>query len=173
MPVPQTHTQSQLSLVYLNAIATVAGFTVHSKADGGDFGIDCDISLVVEYEGFVNDAGVVLAIQLKATKNFVKQDKGISFRLKREAYTRLKAPCLQKKVLVLLTMPKNQAHWVRCLNDSMQLERSAYFIRAEDLPTFGAQQKSMTITIPEANLLTPKSLKKLAKHGLDTLELAI
>lgn len=170
MSVPDTHIQQKLSLAYMSAVVSSAGLALNQKS-ADDFGIDADVSYVVEYNGYVQDAGVALAVQLKSTTNFEHANGVVKYDLKRDAYDRLLIPCLQSKILVLFTMPKTKDDWLNCSHEHLLLKRSAYYLPCSSLPNHSVNKSSIRISIPESNLLTPDSLKALVHPGLIKLGL--
>lgn len=159
MAMTETQIQENLSLAYCHAVISHAGYGVATARN--DHGIDMWINCVTEYDGERHEGGILLALQLKATKTAKVIGTNVHYRLDMSALRRLKSKCAQPKFLVVYTMPRTTKTWVSCSHQHMKLEHGAYYISAANLPQ-PSKAKSVTVKIPLANLFDVNAVQSIA-----------
>ncbi|NJK32837.1 MAG: DUF4365 domain-containing protein [Deltaproteobacteria bacterium] len=137
--------KEELSLAYVRAVASVAGYAVEETRRDRD-----SIDLNIVGRGPIGGGAVhspVLGVQLKATvlaqnkasKKLPRTDPqsndSFSFSLKHKNYIDLTASItLIPRILVVYVMPENRDEWVTCSDDSLILRHTAYWCSLRGLP---------------------------------------
>ena len=163
MAIPETVLQEQLSLAYINAITSYAGFGFEGTSASIDFGIDGEVVQSSIYKGVWRSSGTVLNIQLKATHAHRESNQYIHYQLKEETYIKLKAPTAVPQVLVIYTMPKDRNKWLNLDSEKLILSKCAHWVLASSIPTLKRGKKSQIIRIPRTNIFDVKTIKDLTR----------
>jgi hypothetical protein len=152
-----TDREEALSRAYVAAVAAGAGY-VTSVMDFDRDGVDIQIRA----GGTMRPS---LDIQLKATIN-LGEAKGGAFRfpLKRRNYDLLLAETMIPRILVVLSLPRNQTDWLQVTSDHLILRRCAYWASLGGLSETG-NKESVTILIRSSNRFDVDSLKALMQQA--------
>lgn len=104
-------------------------------------------------------------IQLKATATQLSVHDGqMSFPLRREHYDKLRIETtLAPRYLVLLCLPDDKASWLKCTLEELTFRKSAHWVSLRGAENVD-NATSVTVYIPEQNLLTPESLHEIARR---------
>lgn len=159
MPIPESHVKERLSVAYLTAVAARAGVACHFPG-GTEYGTDALINAVVELPGGkLNDTGVILPVQLKATTAWEHKNGLIVYEMEVPAYnkivTRGGTPC----ILILLCLPAEQNEWLYHDDQQFLLKKCCYWERLCGQPSTNSRTK--TIHIKDDQLLTTGALLDL------------
>jgi hypothetical protein len=123
----ETDTKEELSLAYVHAVATKAGFTIDTVRKDRD-----SVDVIVRARGQLSPTASVTSpavdIQLKAHVKDPLPDGEFPFDVPVKNYNDLVRRCLIPRILVVFTMPADEASWVSCSEDELILRRSAYWI---------------------------------------------
>ncbi|APJ04051.1 DUF4365 domain-containing protein [Silvanigrella aquatica] len=164
MTINPNDIESELSYVYLHAVASLAGFTCSLPTRLEDnLGIDVTIrnSDKLAPDSKLYDFSV--DIQLKATikKIEIINDKiAYSFRGIKQ-YDKLRSVFTgNPKIVILLLLPENKEEWLHITKEQLILKNAAYWVSLYSAPE-SENATSQTIYIPTNNLLTVQSLKEL------------
>ncbi len=142
--------QEALSVVYVKALAARAGY-VTAQFDFDRDGIDMEIKAGGQMRP-------TIGIQLKATTNLGKAENGyFTFPLKRRNFDLLRTQTQTPRLLVVLDLPKDESQWLTVTVGELVLRRSAYWLNLRR-ESETANQHSIAVKIPEANLLNVESL---------------
>jgi len=158
--------ESELSYAYLHALASKAGFVCESRPRHIDNdGVDATVSalgtkLCAKSEIYT----LSIDIQLKATKRQLTREQGfISYKLKTKHFEKLKNTNIQSpRFLVVLQLPELERFWLECTPHSLLMRLTAYWLRLRNAPDT-LNRSNVTVKIPESNVLTVASLRKLMK----------
>lgn len=145
--------QEALSRTYTAAIAASAGYTTYEPSvdrDSVDLGINAGGSMRPN-----------LHLQLKATINLRKAGDVFKFPLKRKNYDDLRAQTQVPRIIVVLSLPKNEETWVNVSLQKLVLKRSAFWASLKNMPELPDGQQSTTIEIPVENHFDVDGLKRL------------
>ena len=147
-----------LSLVYVKALAAQAGFLVSVPYPDRD-----SIDLRVQAgDGF----RPALDLQLKAsTKLAPGRDRLIRFRLPIKNYDDLRGKTQTPRLLVVLELPADEAKWVTVTPEKLILRRRAYWLSLQQGFDEVEGQKTVTVCIPEANVLDADALRDLMERS--------
>ena len=148
-----TDIQDQLSVVYLSALATAAGYTfaVENLDRTGT-----DMIVRGGRTGFPQ-----IDWQIKATKNLAKATDGkIAFPLKRRNYDLLIEKSGHPRLLMIYDMPSDKSEWLDCAPEKLTMKHRAYWMSLK-----GEQETqnetSVTVYIPDTQLLSVSALEGL------------
>ncbi len=162
MSLTRQHTQEDLSLAYISAVAAKAGYNC-GRPSGHDYGIDLEIGDVAQIGQRRVDLGYRLHIQAKASRNFIisDDDKCILYDLKIAAYNML---ILEDRgtpaILVLYCMPSDEDDWLSVYEEYTILKHCGYWISLRWMPA-STNKETQRIEIPKGQMFTDSSLKSL------------
>jgi hypothetical protein len=162
--LPESEIKKQLSEVYVNAVCSIAGFSM-SKPNF-DCGIDYHINEVItEPDGTFHETGISLDIQLKSTIDFQIKDNKIIYGLKNKNYNDLSTETVgTKRILVLLTLPNKKIEWLKQNIDQLILKKCAHWICLEGNSSKENIDSSTTIYLPIDNIFSEENLKLIFKN---------
>lgn len=163
-----TDKQEQLSLAVLHATCARAGFGFHISGRIQDnWGWDAHADIKERFEPNSTLWDFRMRFQLKATRQQLTHTNGrYSFPLEVKHYNsfRLEAGCDAPIYLVVFQMPDTEADWFSCSPEQLVLRRCLRWVSLRNAPPLeNADQESVTVYIPEKQLLTPEALRKLAR----------
>lgn len=145
-----TDQEEAASRAYVQALAAKTGYVT------ADFDFDRDgIDLQVNAGGAMRPA---IGIQLKGTINLGKATGGyFKFPLKVRNYKLLRIPTQVPRVLVVLSLPKASEKWIELTPEALSIRTCAYWVSLLGQPDTNSKE-TVTIAIPEANLLNEQAL---------------
>ncbi len=147
-----------LSLVYVKALAARAGFLTSVPAPDRD-----SVDLRVQAGGTYRPA---LDLQLKATADLSGPRNGVlPFRLSLKNYDDLRAGTQTPRLLVVLELPEDEARWLSVTEEALILRRRAYWLSLQRGHDEVAGQKTVTVHIPERNILDVEALQRLMEQS--------
>lgn len=158
--VPQLMQESQrkeqLSIAYVHAVASVAGYDLGTKSvddDGWDIGI-------VSSGDHGSGKGPSILVQLKATASDILRPTEIVFPLKIHNYNKLIGRSVNPRILVVFHMPSDTTSWLSNDENQLIIKRCAYWKSLKnDPPT--SNSDTVTVRIPRENTFTPVALHKM------------
>jgi hypothetical protein len=157
MLLADTDIQEQLSVVYLSALATSAGF-VFAQENLDRTGTD----LMVRGGkcGFPQ-----IDWQIKACKTLTAPKGGIiSYPLKKRNYDLLIEKSGHPRLLMIYQMPDDKPSWLHCDEEKMVLKKCAYWVSLKGLPP-SDNDTSVTVQIPVNQVLTIQELRRLMEQA--------
>jgi hypothetical protein len=152
-----TDQEEAISRAYIQAVAASAGYVVATMDFDRD-GIDVELKA----GGLMRPA---IGVQLKATINLGQPNEG-SFRysLKRRNYDLLRIPTQVPRILVVLNLPRDQTSWMTITNSELTMRHCAYWAALLSKPEVH-NSDSVTVSIPEMNVLNTNSLQALMERS--------
>jgi hypothetical protein len=170
LPLTQNDKQEQLSLAVLHAIAAKAGFAFEVTGRILDnWGTDARITVKERLDPQSILTEFTLHFQMKGVKRALTLAAGrFSFSLPIAHYNKLRAADTDgPKYLAVFMMPGDEVDWIECGPEQLVLKRCVRWISlrgAPDPPPRDPTVATPTITvyIPETNVLTPQVLRQLA-----------
>lgn len=162
--------EERLSVIYINGLATMSGYTITELKGSEDrHGIDVIIEGV--HQGSYPD----LHIQLKATYSLGGVIDGAyrhtmcrrHFDMLRERAVHNPAGCL----LAVLCLPQQPNKWLETTPDALTMRKCMYWSRPSDWTDPKSEsQKSISVPIPETNILEIESLRSLMRQKVEDLQ---
>jgi hypothetical protein len=106
-----------------------------------------------------------LGLQLKATINLAEPvDGAFRFPLSRRNYDLLRLPTQVPRLLVVLSLPRDDEHWLRVTAEELVLRRCAFWASLSGQPDT-KNKETITISIPAENRLDVESLRVLMERS--------
>ena len=147
-----------LSLVYVKALATRAGFVTSTPKPDRD-----SVDLRIQAGGPRRPA---LDLQLKATADLGKPQAGfLPLRLPIKNYDDLRADTQTPRLLVVLELPKDESRWMTVTTEELILRRRAYWLSLQQGHDEIVEQQTVTVRIPEDNVFDVEALRALIKRS--------
>lgn len=147
-----------LCRVYVKALAARAGYATSVPEPDRD-----SVDLRIQAGGPRRPA---LDLQLKATTVLSESRHGmLSFRLPIKNYRDLREETQTPRLLVVLELPMNEAQWMTVTDDELVLRRRAYWTSLQHGHEEVLNQDSVTVHIPETNLLGVEALRGLMEQS--------
>jgi len=148
--------QEGLSLVYVKAVATRAGFSTSVPHPDRD-----SVDLCIE-DG--RDFRPKLDLQLKATTRLeapLAGKRSFPFSLPIKNYNDLRIPTQTPRLLVVLDLPQDGTQWMTIGPDGLVLRHRAYWLSLQNEHDAVFGQKSVTVRIPQSNIFDVDALRML------------
>ncbi len=157
--------QEQLSLAALHATCAKAGFAFGISGriqDNWGWDAHADVKEKLDDRSELFDFRI--RFQVKATRQDLTLRNGrFSFPLEVAHYNRLRAAAGSDcpTYLVVFHMPDGEGEWVSCSPEQLVLRRCLRFVSLRNAPE--TANETITVYVPERNVLTPDALRGLAK----------
>lgn len=156
--ITREHTQEALSLAYVHALAGRAGLNLGPRTTF-DYGIDGSFWPVKVRDGEIAETGYPVRFQLKASINWRHEGGEVVYDLNARTHRKLtdREPGEVMAILILLCLPRDDAHWLASSETEMFLRHCCYWYRVPGPPT--TNPSTQRIRIPRSNLLTVDALR--------------
>lgn len=149
--------EEAMSKVYALAVAAKAGYTTAIS----DFDRD-GVDIRVQAGGGMRPA---VDFQLKATINLGEPTNGkFRYPLAVKNYDLLRIDTQTPRALILLSLPEAHESWLDISVEELIIRRCAYWVSLNGFPET-SNTSTVTIDIPEDNLLNVRSLQSLIEHS--------
>lgn len=164
MPIPITHLEERLSLVYVNAVVAKAGAQL-LEPKGHEYGIDGHVQGIRKLpNGSYHPVGYMFMAQIKATINSIMRDDCIVYDMDVEAYNKLcdwegSSEC----ILVVCCLPKDETDWLSVDENQLVLKRCCYWSYRPTKETSNTSKKR--ITIPRSQVFDVAAVQKLLSEA--------
>lgn len=145
-----------LQFSYLRAVAASAGCIV-SKPDIDD-GIDVQLSH--QSESHNGDQVARLEVQMKATSRSAEKRSdyvAATMSRKRWNYYSTENPTINK-IVVVMSLPRNQAQWTMAQHDSFSIYYCAYWVNLSGAPTPSNGVENPTVKAPKSQIFDDVAL---------------
>ncbi|MCY4632965.1 MAG: DUF4365 domain-containing protein [Acidobacteria bacterium] len=147
-----------LSLVYVKALATRAGFLTSVPDPDRD-----SVDLRIQAGGPRRPA---LDLQLKATTELDEPQAGfLPFRLTIKNYTDLRVETQTPRLLVVLELPTDESRWMTVTPEDLVLRRRAYWLSLQEGHEEIIGQQTATVRIPQNNVFDVEALQTLMERS--------
>ncbi|MBU4222609.1 MAG: DUF4365 domain-containing protein [Euryarchaeota archaeon] len=163
MSLPREHSQENLSIAYISAVAAKAGFMCFRPQD---YGTDIEVGIVEQIGNNRIDTGYRLCIQAKASHNYriSDQDNCIVYDLDVKNYRSL---IMENRgipaILVLYCMPANDDDWLSVYENCTTLKHCGYWISLKGNPESN-NSSTQSIKIPKEQMFTESTLTSIMEH---------
>lgn len=155
--------EETLSQAFIHSIATIAGLNVEYRSAGNDCGVDGSLRRLKKFKNRLNETGLPLDFQLKATINWDIEEHNVIYDLEAKTYNDF---VLRNhdgdppKILILLCLPSDSSEWLSVDKDRLLLKKCCYWYRILNTE-LTENQSTIRIRIPVDNIITPESLLSL------------
>ncbi|MDE0432822.1 MAG: DUF4365 domain-containing protein [Bryobacterales bacterium] len=154
----ETDQKEALSRVYVKALAARAGYSTSVPEPDRD-----SVDLRVQAGGPLRPA---IDLQLKATTTFAEPRGGfLRFRLPIKNYRDLREVTQTPRLLVVLELPSDESRWMTVTHEDLILRRRAYWLSLQRDHEEVVSQKTVTVRIPEQNLLDVEVMRDLMERS--------
>jgi hypothetical protein len=148
--------KEQVSFAYVRAVAAFAGLDViENPYNPDDDSVDIQIRSMTARRA-------KLEAQLKCTacEPFPANADRFSFDLPTKNYNDLVRDCLTPRVLIVVTLPVQQAEWYVHSEQELLVRRCGYYVSLLGNPE-SRHARSVRVWLPRENVLTPTRLTEL------------
>lgn len=149
--------KEQFSNAYLQAVVSVAGYTLYKPAvddDSVDWGIAAK-------GGIGKIRSPRLELQLKSTSREVLGAQEIRYPLKLKNYEDLRCDEFAiPRILVVLLLPDSPANWIQQSEEALCLRYCSYWVSLRGLPET-ANTTAVTVAFSRTSLFTPMALQSI------------
>ena len=150
--------KERLSLVYVKALATRAGFLTSVPEPDRD-----SVDLRIQGGGQLRPA---LDLQLKATAALGEPQAGfLPFPLSIKNYSELRVETQTPRLLVVLELPQDESQWMTVTTEELVLRRRAYWLSLQRGYEEVIGQQTTTVRIPEDNVFDIEALRALMERS--------
>jgi hypothetical protein len=152
--------KEQFSNVYLQAVTTVAGYSVY-KPSVDDDSVDWGVAA----KGATGPIRAPrLELQLKSTSSDIQDDKSIRYRLKLKNYDDLRMDDFAiPRILVVVLIPKTPEDWLTQSETKLCIRGCGYWISLRGMPET-PNTNSVNVTIPKTNQFTVAALQSIMER---------
>lgn len=160
--ISDTERQNQYSIAYIQAISSVAGYSVEEIRVDQD---SVDVTLTQrgdrESDGEEYPLREGLKIQLKCTHQHQPRNGLIHFPLSRKNYNDLRRlRVVATRLLIVLYTPPGFENFIQERDNDTILANTAHWLSLKGMPTIPAGQNSVTVRVPIAQRFTTTWLGK-------------
>lgn len=149
----------ELSLVYVRAVASRAGFSVEEVRRDRD-SIDVHICARGPLHGGPVESPI-LDIQLKSTaRDLLDDEREITYDLKVKNYNDLTRPTLVPRILVVLLLPRDPMSWLTWTEEALVLRRCAYWLFLKGRPPT-LNKATERVFLPRAQVFDTPCVRRL------------
>jgi len=163
--ISEQHREEQLSRAYFDAVTAKAGHLFDPSRL--DYGVDGTLRQVEVHGTRRKTSGVMIDVQLKATKNWSFREDQVIYDLEAQTYNdlidRFNKDHGTPLILVLLCLPKYESDWLITSPDQLILRHCCYWCQLSGEPTDNTS--SRRISIPITNQLTPGTIESLLRRA--------
>ena len=152
--------KEQFSNVYLQAVTTVAGYSVY-KPSVDDDSVDWGVAA----KGATGPIRAPrLELQLKSTSRDIQDDTSIDYSLKLKNYNDLRMDNFAiPRILVVVLIPKTPADWLTQSETELCIRGCGYWISLRGMPET-PNTNSVNVTIPNTNQFTVAALQSIMER---------
>ena len=153
--------KQQLSVAYLHAVASAAGFACETRQVDND-----SVDRTILARGWLHDKSLVrsprIDVQLKsiAKESLKAGQNSFWFRLSKKNYNDLRSRVMVPRLLVVLLLPREPGQWVEQNDERMLSRYAAYYASLFGLPE-AVHQGKVPVELMRENLLTAENLRRL------------
>jgi hypothetical protein len=151
--------KEELSLAYVHAVATRAGFAVEGIKKDRD-SVDLKILARGRLDPQSSLESPELSVQLKATQRDISGGDNLHFDLPLNNYADLTKRAMVPRILVVFFMPEDETEWVTVTNESLIMRRSAFWMSLLGFPP-STNTTSQRVHLPPSQGFDPDSLRAM------------
>jgi hypothetical protein len=155
--------KQQLSVAYLHAVASAAGYACHTPAVDDD-----SVDRVIVARGWVDQAAVHYSpridVQLKALtrRPLTTSEAFFSYALKKKNYDDLRPEePMVPRLLVVLLLPEAPSDWVSQGDRRLVIRYATYYLSLCGSPERKDVKYKVSVNIPRKQLLSVNNLRRL------------
>ena len=150
--------QESLSRAFIQALAAVAGMS--TSAPTPDHGIDLSVHDILHVGNRRMESGYRLDFQAKSTTLAHVDPTTVRYDLHVDGHASLRLLAGTPRFLAVLVLPNEEAAWLNLTETELVLRHAWYWFSLRGHPRT-TNRRSIRISIPRSNLLTPAALQHL------------
>jgi hypothetical protein len=153
--------KQQLSIAYLHAVASAAGFACQAPAVDND-----SVDRTIVARGWMHAKSVLrsprIDVQLKsiACDPLKPSQATIPFRLGKKNYDDLRQRTMVPRLLVVLLLPRDPGQWIEQDEQRMLSRYAAYYVSLAGRAA-STHEGKVPVVLPRNNLLSVENLRRL------------
>jgi len=157
--------KQQLSIAYLHAVASAAGFACQATEVDND-----SIDRTIVARGWLHEKARFrspkIDVQLKSLgRHALRQDESsFPFRLLRKNYDELRHPAQVPRLLIVLLLPREPEQWVEQDDERMVMRYTAYYLSLAGMGD-APQRSKVPVELPRTNLLSVAALRRMMEQA--------
>jgi hypothetical protein len=157
--------KQQLSMAYLHAVASAAGFACQAREVDDD-----SVDRTIVARGWLHEKALFrspkIDVQLKSLtrKPLADGETSFTFRLNRKNYDDLRHRAQVPRLLVVLLLPRDPGQWVEQGDDQMVTRYAAYYLSLAGMGD-APQRSKVPVELPRTNLLSVAALHRLMEQA--------
>jgi hypothetical protein len=151
--------KEELSLAYVHAVASRAGFAVETIRKDRD-----SVDLKIMARGRLHDLATLespeLSVQLKATQRDVAPGEDLYFDLPVHNHSDLAKRTMVPRILVVFFMPNDATQWVTVTDEALTMRRGAFWMSLLGAPP-SPNTSTHRVHLPQGQAFEPVTLRDL------------
>jgi hypothetical protein len=147
----RNHRQEGLCRAYIQAIAAACGMSC--SMPNPDYGIDLTLNDIEEHGGRRAESGYKIDVQAKSVTQAVLAATEVRYDLDAPSFETLRHPAGAPRILVVLVLPEDEAHWTAQTEDALLLRHCAYWTSLKGRKA-SRNRRSVRIALPRGNLFS-------------------
>jgi hypothetical protein len=151
--------KQQLSLAYLHAVASTAGYACYVPSVDDD-SVDRGLAARGRLQGILESPRIDVQLKSVVRTPLAEGEDAFSYRLKRKNYDDLRGVHMVPRLLVVLLLPQDPAEWVEQNHERMISRYAAYYLTLFGMPA-RENVRTVSVTIPRRNLFSVANLRRL------------
>lgn len=155
----RNHRQEALCRAYVQAVAARGGMSC--SVPSPDYGIDLTLNDIEPMGAGLAESGYKLDIQAKSTTRAAVAKEAIRFDLPVQGYEVLRQASVGcPRLLVVLVLPDEEAHWTSQTEDALILRHCAYWLSLRGRRRT-SNRRSIRVSLPRSNVFSVEALRGL------------
>jgi hypothetical protein len=155
--------KQQLSLAYLHAVASAAGYSCYLPFVDDD---SVDRALVAHgrIPGPLESSRIDLQLKSVARDALTENETAFAYRLRKKNYDELRGLHMVPRLLVVLLLPRAPGAWIEVRHDQMLSRYAACYLSLSGMPA-KSNVSTVTVSVPRQNLFSVANLRRLMEQA--------
>ena len=151
--------KQQLSLAYLQAVASAAGYACYLPFVDDD-SVDRAIAARGKVAGLLESPRIDIQLKSMVREPLKPKQPSFTYRLKKKKYDDLRGVYMVPRLLVVLLLPGDPAAWVEVGHEQLLSRFAAYYLSLAGMPA-KMNTSTMTVMLLRHHLLSVANLRRL------------
>jgi len=151
--------KQQLSLAYLHAVASAAGYSCYLPYVDDD-SVDRALAAHGKIPGLLESSRIDLQLKSMVRDALTEDEAAFTYRLRKKNYDDLRGVHMVPRLLVVLLLPRSPVKWVEVSHQELLSRYAAYYLSLSGMPA-KINVSTITVTLPRRNLLSVANLRHL------------
>jgi hypothetical protein len=155
--------KQQLSIAYLHAVASAAGYACYVPCVDDD-SVDRTIAARGPVRGVLESPRIDVQLKSTVREALAEGENSFAFRLKRKNFDELRGRHMVPRLLVVLLLPSDPGQWIEQGHEQMISRYAAYFLSLSGMPA-KANVSTVSVALPRPNLFSVEHLRRLMRQA--------